>query len=41
LVTFSREQARFSQKRLKELFEDAFAKFDPEAFYAVREVAAA
>jgi hypothetical protein len=38
LITLSKERARFSQKRLKTLFDAALDDFDPEAFYTHHEV---
>jgi hypothetical protein len=38
LITLSKERARFSQKRLKTLFDTALADFDVESFYAAHEV---
>lgn len=38
MITVARDVGRFSQKRLKELFDAALADFDAAAFYAVHEV---
>jgi hypothetical protein len=37
-ITFKRERARFSQKRLRTMFDEALDKFDPKVFYVAYEV---
>jgi hypothetical protein len=38
MITLHSERARFSQKRLKEIFDAAYQSFDAARFYAAHEV---